>query len=190
MYVSVARRLQLVLFCVSVLLAPCGVLADGGTVRAMEESGGLAISVFTSPAILTAGQVDISVLVQDAKSHVAVSAADIQVTVTPRAHAYLAERHEATAGLATNRLMKACHLPLVAGWHDVDVLVTDNHRQARIEFEMLVGPDRTRAASFWPWFAWPAVPIMAVIANLAYRRWLTRRSAIIELSDSRSATRS
>jgi hypothetical protein len=164
------------------------VLADGGTVRAMKENGGLTISVFTSPAILTAGEVDISVLVQDAQSHAALSAADIHVTVTPREHIYLAERHEATTALATNRLMKACHVPLSAGWHDVEVLVTDNNHHGRVVFSMLVGPNRTRAAGFWPWFAWPAVPLTLVIANLAYRRLLIRRSAIMQHCAAQSPT--
>jgi hypothetical protein len=183
--VSCTTRL-LVLLCLAVGLRPVAALADGGTVLAMEQGGTLAISVFTSPPWLNAGEVDISVLVQDAKSNSALVEAQVQITVTPRQHPNLAERHEATDELATNRLMKVCHVKLEPGWHDVEVLVEDRDRSGRLQFAILVGKTPTKAASFWPWFTWPAVPIILVAANLAYRRLQTRRSAIIDRSTASS----
>ena len=174
------RRSRLLLFCVSVLLAPGLAMADGGAIQTMQEVGGFSISVFTSPAILTEGEVDISVLVQDPESHLTLTGAKVQVITTPRAHSYLAEQHEATEELATNRLFKACHVQLAAGWHDVEVIVSDNQRRGRVAFAVLVGPAPTGAANFWPWFTWPAVPLVLVAANLAYGRFQSRRSAIIK----------
>jgi hypothetical protein len=179
---STPYRTLLVLLSLGVMLAPAVALADGGTVQAIQDSDGLIVSVFTSPAILSAGEVDISVLVQHAESHPALVNADVQVTVIPREHVHLAERHAATAELATNRLMKACHLQLEPGWHDVKVQVSDQGRRSQVDFAMLVGPIPTKAASFWPWFTWPAIPIALVAANLVYRRTRSRRSVIIHSS--------
>lgn len=176
-----------VLFCLGMLLEPAVALADGGSLRAMVEDRGLTISVFTSPAALTAGEVDISILVQDARSRETLADAQVQVAVIPRKPHYLAERHEATQELATNRLLKSSHVQIEPGWHDVEVLVSDNNRRGVVEFAMLVGPPPTMAASYWPWYTWPAVPIVLVSANLAYRQFQSRRSAIIKRSIANSA---
>ncbi|HEV3163089.1 MAG TPA: hypothetical protein VGZ22_03530, partial [Isosphaeraceae bacterium] len=40
-------------------------LADGGTLRVSERQGAYEVTVFTAPAFLRAGPVEISVLVQD-----------------------------------------------------------------------------------------------------------------------------
>jgi len=177
------------LFALSVVmgtLAPALTVADGGRVRAMQQDGGLAISIFSSPPILTAGEIDISVLVQDAQSALALVDAQVQITVTPREHPHLAERHVPTDELATNRLMKVCHVQLDPGWHDVEVIVNHRDRRGRLQFGMHVGLAPTKAVSFWPWFTWPAVPLTLVVANLLYRRLRTLRSAIIERSSANS----
>lgn len=187
MQVFSRRFKQYVLICLSMLLVPGMALADGGTVRAMVEDGGLAISIFTSPAMLTAGEVDISVLVQDAESGKTLADAEVQVAIIRRKHPALSERRVATEGLATNRLLKSCHVQLEPGWYDVEVRVSNTGQRGRVEFAMLVGPAPTMAAGFWPWFTWPAVPVVLVIANLAYRQLQIRRSAIIHHSNSNSA---
>ncbi len=170
------------------LFAPRLTLADGGAIRAIEKSEGLAISVFTSPAILTAGEVDISVLVQDDQSQQSLADTQVQVTVIPREHSYLAERHAAVEELAANRLMKSCHVQLQQGWHEVEVLVDNKGRRGRVDFAMFVGPPLGRAAHFWPWFAWPAVPIILVTINLAYRHLRSNSLAIINRRIVDSAT--
>jgi len=181
------RLRKYVVLCLSMLLVPAMALADGGTVRAMVEDGGLAINIFTSPAVLAAGEVDISVLVQDAESGKTLADAEVQVEIIPREHPSLAERHGATEGLATNRLLRSCHVQLEPGWHDVEVRVSTTGQRGLAEFAMLVGPAPTMAAGFWPWFTWPAVPVVLVIANLAYRQIQIRRSAIIHRSNANSA---
>jgi hypothetical protein len=149
-------------------------LADGGVVRAIEQHGGLQISVFTSPAVLAAGDVDLSVLVQDVETMTELPAAAVAVQITPRERPYAAQRLAATRELATNKLLHACHVPLEPGWHDVRVEVEAESHRGAIEFAMQVGPQPTKAASFWPWFAWPAVPIVLVAAHL----WRVRRGRV------------
>ena len=54
--------------------------ADGGTVRAITRDGRYQIAVFTSPAPLVAGVVDISVLVQDAETLAALPGTPVSVS--------------------------------------------------------------------------------------------------------------
>lgn len=52
----------------SIANVPSMVMADGGTVRCSERRGDLSVTVFTSPAPLSAGPVDVSVLLLDART--------------------------------------------------------------------------------------------------------------------------
>src|SRR5438876_7656133 len=47
------------------ILAQATALADGGTVQLRKEAGDLVITIFTSPAPLSVGPADISLLVQN-----------------------------------------------------------------------------------------------------------------------------
>ncbi|HEX4150166.1 MAG TPA: hypothetical protein VHY20_14310, partial [Pirellulales bacterium] len=42
--------------------------ADGGTLRMVQETGGYRITVYTAPAVIRVGPIDISVLVQEAET--------------------------------------------------------------------------------------------------------------------------
>ena len=139
--------------------------ADGGVARALQQDGGLQIAVFTSPAYLTAGEVDVSVLVQDAETSANLPDAQVTVEVVPRDRPYAAQQAPAAQDLATNKLLRACHLTLERGWHDVRVEVHDSSRQGVVAFAMQVGAEPTKAASFWPWFTWPASPILLMAAD-------------------------
>ncbi len=141
------------------------VLADGGAVRAIVLDGGLQLSVFTSPAVLVAGEADISVLVQDAETRTPVTAAEVHVEVIPRGRAYAAERLAATSDVATNKLFRACHLVLEPGEYEVEVIATAEGHRGKAHFEMSVGPPPTRASAFWPWYTWPALPILLLAAH-------------------------
>ena len=142
--------------------------ADGGAVRAIIREGGLQVSVFTSPAVLVAGEADISVLVQDAET-LATVAADVEIVLVPRGRDYAAIRLAATSDAATNKLFRACHVVLEPGVYDVEVVATDGDRCGKATFEMSVGPPPTNAAVFWPWFTWPVVPVLLLAAH-AWRR--------------------
>jgi predicted anti-sigma-YlaC factor YlaD len=50
---------------VLMILTQAVAFADGGAVQFRQEAGGFAITVFTSPAPLSAGAVDISLLLQN-----------------------------------------------------------------------------------------------------------------------------
>jgi hypothetical protein len=143
-------------------------VADGGAVRAIARDGRLQISVFTSPAVLVAGEADISVLVQDATTLATVEA-DVEIALVPRGRDCAAIRLAATSDAATNKLFRACHVVLEPGGYDVEVVAMDGDRRGKATFEMSVGPPPTNAAAFWPWYTWPVAPILLLAAH-AWRR--------------------
>lgn len=104
-----ARAWSTALTLAALLLLVIGppLLANGGTVRISREAvGTYLVSVFTSPTPLRTGEVDISVLVQDADREsvvdvpVWVEAVPVGINTTP-------VRHPATRQQATNKLFKA-----------------------------------------------------------------------------------
>src|SRR5262245_4003621 len=92
-----------------VFLSATSVLADGGTLRVSRVAGPWRVSVFTSPTPLRAGTIDLSVLVQDAKT------GQVRLGVPVRVWARQDDRDVeavATHGQATNKLLQAAHLEL------------------------------------------------------------------------------
>lgn len=167
--------------CLGVVLAAAVCRADGGAVRAIEKDGPFQISAFTSPNPLLAGEVDISVLVQDAETLAPVQDAKVNVVITPRGRAYGAIERAATTETATNKLFRDCLVELEAGWYDVAVTCHAADGRGRIGFPLEVGDAAPRLATFWPWIAWPAVPVMlfGIHELLASRRpgtWGTARA--------------
>jgi hypothetical protein len=153
--------------------------ADGGAVRALEQDGGLQIAAFTSPNPLLAGLVDISVLVQDAETMSPVMRADVAIVIRPRGGTSGAIECRATHQAATNKLLRACLVELEAGWYDVAVTCRAGDRKGGVAFAMEVGAAGPRVATFWPWIAWPAVPValFGLHEVLSSRRMRGRRCA-------------
>jgi hypothetical protein len=88
----------------AMILAQPTVFADGGTVQLRKEVGALVITVFTSPAPLSAGAVDISLLLQNRNGLEPVLDADVSLLL--RANASGAEvRARPTREQAQNKLL-------------------------------------------------------------------------------------
>jgi len=160
------RTTQQLLIGLLLLLHTALVRGDGGAIQAMARSGEMQISVFTSPSPLVAGPVDLSILVQEAKTLATLEAAEVLVTITPRDRPYAAETHPATREQATNKLFRDCHIELTAGLHNVEVAVRSGAAHERVTLAIDVGPPPTRAAAFWPWFSWPAIPLSLLLAHI------------------------
>src|SRR5260370_621938 len=98
---SMTRYTLLVLVC---MLAQATVFADGGLVQLRKEAGAFVITVFTSPAPLSAGPVDISLLLQNRNGLEPVL--DASVSLLLRADASSTElRARATREQAQNKLL-------------------------------------------------------------------------------------
>jgi hypothetical protein len=141
--------------------------------RLHQRAGGYQIAVFTSPTPLRAGQVDMSVLVQDAATGECVPEADVTIRVTARESRRIAACSAAPEA-ATNRLFHAAVFELlVAGWWDVEIVVQGPHGPARVGFAVQVDEPAPRWLDLWPWFTWPAF----VVALFGVHRILCRRPA-------------
>ncbi len=157
------------------LVGPCSpaVWADGGRVVLVELHGDMEVSVFASPNPLRAGPVDISVLLQDAKSDQPVTDAQVSVDLTQRMNPKRRIHAVATSAAATNKLMLAALAELPEpGWWDVEVHCHTAHGDSQSRFALEAGRPLPRWLSVWPWFSWPfgAVILFGVHRLLVWRR--------------------
>ncbi len=144
----------------------------GGVVQLMEKAGPFIITVFTEPAPLRAGPVEITVLVQDAQSERPVLDAEVTVLVLERESDGPSTRIEATRQNATNKLMYAApvHLPAAGPW-ELQVTVRQGAVIADVAFEVTAEPSRPLVLSFWPYLT--LLPL--AIGLFGLHRWLSRR---------------
>jgi hypothetical protein len=148
---------------------------DGGVVRLSQRSGAYQVTVFTSPAALRTGPIDVSVMVQDAATGRPLADVPIQVELRSLDHPGLELRQAATVAAATNKLFHAAlfDLPAPGRWH-VDVTLGGLQESHRIAFEVQVGSALPAWTALSFWLAWPA----AAILFFAMHQVLARRSAV------------
>jgi hypothetical protein len=137
------------------LISPSLLHADGGTVRLSERAGTCQVTVFTSPTPFRAGPVDISVLLQDAASGLAVTDARVTVRLTSRTTGRVLE-FPATTEAATNKLLRAAVFELPKpGWWDVDVLIEAPSGGETVRLSIEASEPIPHWLTLWPWFSWP-----------------------------------
>lgn len=131
-------------------------LADGGTLRLSQRSGDLQISVFTSPATLRVGPVDISVLVQDARTGSVRSDLPVNVQLQNADERELILRQQATTASATNKLLQAAQLevPRAGQWRG-QVAADDAPHAEPLQFELTISPPIPAWLELAPWVVWP-----------------------------------
>jgi hypothetical protein len=156
----------------ALLLAAAGVArGDGGTVRLSEQVGPYRVSVFTAPEPLRVGAADVSVFVQDSAG-AAVAEARVRITLTPPGGNGAVLSAEATQEAATNKLLRAATLDLpAAGAWRLAVEVEGPRGSGRCAVDIEVGPPLPGWVEWWPWVAWPAVPVLL----FALHQWLKVR---------------
>ena len=144
-------------------------LADGGAIQSRQEAGAFVITVFTSPAPLRAGPVDMSVLVQNR---------DTSQTVLGAAVSLHLERGDsamtipATHALAQNKLLYAANVDLTEpGEWQYSVTVIRGGSRATVSGRMSAAPAGTKLASYWTYFAFP--PLCIVLFGI--HQWLGKR---------------
>jgi hypothetical protein len=162
---------QTFLFVIVMLLAQARGFADGGTVQMRKEARPFLITVFTSPAPLSAGPVDISVLLQYLDGLAPVL--DARVSVLLRREASSTEiRAHATREQAQNKLLYAAMvtLPEPGKWH-LSITTLHNTLRTEISGEIGVTQSHVMAGSYWGYIALPP----EMIAVFVIREWLIRR---------------
>jgi hypothetical protein len=116
--------------------------------------------VFTAPALLSAGPVDLSVLVLDAETGRPITDVPIDVRAQRIGSAESGIRVPATTESATNKLLRAARLELKepGRWH-FDVSVGGVDPSQLIGFDVEVSPPSPPWLEMSLWIAWPLVPI-------------------------------
>jgi hypothetical protein len=154
-----------------IVLATGPARGDGGTLRLSERVGPYRISVFTSPEPLRVGPADVSVFVQDADSGSAVATAGVHLTLAPAGREGPALSYTATADQAVNKLLRAASLDLpAAGPWRIAVDVEGPRGPALCGVPVLVAEPLPRWRQMWPWFTWPAVPIVLFVLHQLRRQ--------------------
>ncbi len=130
--------------------------ADGGTVQLSERQGGYQVTVFTAPAPLRVGPVDVSVLVQHPDTGAPIPEAQVTLRAWPRGRADEALCVPATEEAATNKLFRAAvfDLPEPGRW-EMEVSIEGPFGEARVRFEAEAAEPLPRWLSLWPWYSWP-----------------------------------
>jgi hypothetical protein len=155
-------------------MLPTDAFADGGAVRASQRHGNHQITVFTDPAPLRAGPIDVSVLVQDVDTGEPVLGNLIDIEVAPHGISPAEMRCEATGAAASNKLLQAANFNLPhAGWWQFTVNVRRTHDIARIQFELEASEGLPAWRALWLWFCWPFA-VIAVFAALHSSRIYSR----------------
>ena len=173
---SVICHLSFVILLISLCLAG-NAFGDGGSVQLHSVSGPFEITLFTEPPLPRAGQIDFSVLIQDAKSGQPVMDATVMLALTPaRVHqnsqpawyppscvvsqpANLAAVPLLHSG-ASNRLLYGALVEIpAAGVWQARASVQRGDEHASVEGNVDVADPFPPVANYWPLFLFPVVAI-------------------------------
>jgi len=158
------------LFPAILALSQATAVADGGTVLFRDETGRLAVTVFASPSPLSAGPVDISLLLQNQNGLEPVL--DAEVSLLLRAESSGVEiRAHATREQARNKLLYAAPVTLESGKWLVEAAVLRNGERAEARGVIDVAPTPEMAMSYLSYIAFP----LSMTAGFVFRERLIRR---------------
>jgi hypothetical protein len=157
----------------AILLAQASALADGGAVQLQKQAGPFVITVFTAPAPLSAGPVDISVLLQNRNGLEPVM--DASVSLILRSEASRAKiQAQPTRERAQNKLLYAAPVTLAeSGKWQINVSILRNGERTEATGIIDVAPASQEPASYWSYIAVPPLTIVL----FAIRERLIRRKA-------------
>jgi hypothetical protein len=169
-------HLSFVILTISLGLAG-NALGDGGSVQLHSVSGPFEITLFAEPPLPRAGQIDFSVLIQDAKSGQPVLDAAVTLAMTPvQVHqnaqpawyppscavsppVNLAEVPLLHSGASNHFLYGALvEIPAAGVWH-VRTEVQRGNQRADVEGSVDVADPFPPIANYWPWFLFPVAAI-------------------------------
>jgi len=154
------KRSLLMMVIITWLDASSTLHADGGAVRAREQSGRYLITAFTSPTPFRQGIVDISVLVQDPTSGECVNDTSVTIRLEQRGTQNNLIQH-ATSSAATNKLFQAALFELPApGWWVVTINIDGAYGSAQVQINVEADQPAPRWQSLWPWYSWPILVIL------------------------------
>jgi hypothetical protein len=146
--------------------------ADGGTVQLRKETGGLVITVFTSPSPLSVGPVDISLLLQNQDGLDPVLDANVHLILHDEA-SHIEFHALPTRAQARNKLLYATPVMFVSpGKWKMGVLIERHGKEIGTDGYLDVAPPHAKV-SYAGYIAFP--PVMIVL--FVIRERLIRRRA-------------
>jgi hypothetical protein len=151
------------------------VFADGGAVQMRQEAGDLVITVFTSPAPLSVGPADISLLLQKRNGLEPVLDANVSIVLLQPSSGI--EFHVRPAReQARNKLLYAAPVVfLQPGIWRISVTVRRNGKDTAAVGTVEVAPPPGRALSYAGYFAFPPVMIVLFVVRERLLRRKSRR---------------
>jgi hypothetical protein len=150
-------------------LAAAAARGDGGLLRLKQIAGPYDISVFTAPAPLRVGRIDVSVMVLRQTDHAPVLDAAVDVTLRGPGGEL---RAPATVAAATNKLLYAALIEVPApGRWTLSARVRSGTSDVTVAGEVDVAPALSPAWTFWPYLMLPAL----AVALFVLHQWLKAR---------------
>ncbi|MBL8797236.1 MAG: hypothetical protein JNM56_25260 [Planctomycetia bacterium] len=151
--------------------------ADGGTLQLSEQQGPYRIAVFTSPQPLRAGWIDLSVLVQDARTGDPLQ--DVNVRLVLTGPDGVERTLTASRAAATNQLFQAVRyeLPLSGTWQ-VRVLLNGSRGPAEATFTMAAAAALPRWTELSFWIALPLIVVVLFVLH----QWVLRAGQTVRRS--------
>jgi hypothetical protein len=157
----------------ALMMCPALALADGGTLRLSQPIGDVRISVFTAPAVLRVGTIDISVLAQDAKTGAIMRDPTIRIRLECTDRSAIPLEQEATFAAATNKLFRAAQfdVPEAGNWR-ANVALGEPAQSVSVPIS--IDPPLPAWVELAPWIGWP----FAVVAlYFVHRAFVARATA-------------
>jgi len=149
--------------------------ADGGVIHASEQRGPFRVTVFISPTLPQAGEIDVSVLVQEISTKRPRVDMSVRVVARSLTQPSATVSAEASNAQATNKLFQDARLmlPIPGAW---DIEVTLEHLGAREPIRFLVDLEAPSPGwfSLAGWITWPVV---AVVMFTIHRLLVARRTS-------------
>jgi hypothetical protein len=162
------------LLSILLLALPIIVHGDGGRVQLQQKADSFLITVFAAPAPLRAGQVDISVLIQNFENDQPVL--DAQVQIILRGESGMTVRAEATRAEAKNKLLYATMLNLPeSGQWQIEVEVKRGAKNSKVAGFLVVSPAWPLFLSHWRLLVLPPFAIALFILNQRLRSQMSAR---------------
>ena len=148
-----------------------GAHADGGAVQFEKSAGPFVITVFTTPAPLRAGPVDISLMIRSRENREPVL--DCQALVGLHKEGAMSISSEATHEAAQNKLLYAAQMnvPEPGSW-GLEAAIKHGDDSIDVAGEITVAPSNSVLLVYWRSLALPPL----LISLFAVNQWLKRRS--------------
>jgi hypothetical protein len=175
------------IFCVVLFLARTS-RADGGAIQFQGDAGPFHVTVFTLPPILSAGSVDVSVLVQDSAKLSPLLDANVTLDLTARDDRALGKDAWSPPSCSLNKSATLTGIPaklnhgenrllygaLVqipnSGWWQLRINIRRDNETESIGTLLKVNPPASPPLAYWHLFILPPLGVLGFLLNQKARR--------------------